>query len=78
MDNLFLETVNTKVGYHVFLSSYGNGYAWISEQGTDYFIIESSSPNLDVSYEIKAKRIGYEANRLEIDEDFEQKFDTAS
>ncbi|MFT9098522.1 phage tail protein [Liquorilactobacillus sp.] len=78
MDSLFLETVNTKVGYHVFLSSYGNGYAWISEQGTDYFIIESSSPNLDVSYEIKAKRIGYEVNRLEIDEDFEQKFDTAS
>ncbi|MFT8584827.1 hypothetical protein [Liquorilactobacillus hordei] len=78
MDKLFLETVNTKIDYHVFLSSYGNGYAWVSEQGKDYFIIESNVPNLEVSYEVKAKRLGYENTRLEIDEDFEQKFDTAS
>ncbi|KRN31639.1 phage tail spike protein [Liquorilactobacillus mali] len=70
MDSLFLETVNTNVDYHVFLSSYGNGYAWVSEQGKDYFIIESNVPNLEVSYEVKAKRIGYEGTRLEIDEDF--------
>lgn len=78
MDSLFLETVNTSVGYHVFISSYGNGYAWVSEQTNNYFVIESSTPSLDVSYEIKAKRLGYENTRLEIDEDFEEKFDTAS
>ncbi|EJF01099.1 prophage protein [Liquorilactobacillus mali KCTC 3596 = DSM 20444] len=70
MDSLFLETVNTNVDYHVFVSSYGNGYAWVSEQGKDYFIIESNVPNLEVSYEVKAKRLGYENTRLEIDEDF--------
>ncbi|MFT8558180.1 MAG: hypothetical protein ABF721_13625, partial [Liquorilactobacillus hordei] len=71
IDSLFLETVNTNVDYHVFVSSYGNGYAWISEQGTDYFIIESNVPNLDISYEVKAKRLGYEGNRLEIDKDYD-------
>jgi hypothetical protein len=70
MDSLFLETVNTNLDYHVFLSSYGAGYAWISEQTSTYFVIESSTPNLEVSYEIKAKRKGYENTRLEIDEDF--------
>ncbi|MFT8556554.1 hypothetical protein [Liquorilactobacillus hordei] len=76
MDKLFLETVNTNVDYHVFVSSYGNGYAWVSEQGRDYFIIESNVPDLKVGYEIKAKRLGYESNRLEIDKDFEDKFET--
>ncbi|MFT9003214.1 MAG: hypothetical protein ABF991_00735 [Liquorilactobacillus hordei] len=76
MDKLFLETVNTNVDYHVFVSSYGNGYAWVSEQGRDYFVIESNVPDLQVGYEIKAKRLGYESNRLEIDKDFEDKFET--
>ncbi|MFT9372419.1 phage tail spike protein [Liquorilactobacillus hordei] len=76
MDSLFLETVNTNVDYHVFLSSYGNGYAWVSEQTETYFVIESNVPNLQIGYEIKAKRLGYENNRLEIDKDFEDKFET--
>lgn len=66
MDSLFLETVNTKVDYHIFVSSYGNGYAWISEQTDTYFVIESNVPDLKVSYEVKAKRLGYENDRLEI------------
>lgn len=71
MDSLFLETVNTKVDYHVFISSYSNGYAWVSEQDETYFIIESNVPNLEISYEVKAKRLGYETNRLEIDTDYD-------
>lgn len=71
MDSLFLETVNTRVDYHVFVSAYGNGYAWVSDMTEDSFIIESSSPNLNISYEIKAKRLGYEGNRLEIDKDYD-------
>lgn len=71
MDSLYLETVNTNIPYHVFVSSYGNGYAWVSEMGKDYFIINSSVPNLEISYEIKAKRLGYENNRLEVDTDYD-------
>ncbi|QYH51126.1 beta strand repeat-containing protein [Liquorilactobacillus hordei] len=74
MDSLFLETVNTKVDYHVFVSSYGNGYAWVSEQNEDSFVIESNVPNLKISYEVKAKRKGYENTRLEIDGKFNEKF----
>ncbi|MFT8610279.1 MAG: gp58-like family protein [Liquorilactobacillus nagelii] len=70
MDSLFLETVNTNIDYHVFVSSYGAGYAWVSKQTSTYFVIESNVPNLEVSYEIKAKRKGYENVRLEIDKDF--------
>lgn len=65
IDPLFLETINTSIDYHVFVSSYGDGYAWISEMKEDYFVIESNVPNLTVSYEIKAKRKQYENVRLD-------------
>lgn len=65
IDPLFLETINTSIDYHVFVSSYGDGYAWISEMKEDYFVIESNVPNLPVSYEIKAKRKQYENVRLD-------------
>ena len=70
MDSLFLETVNTKIDYHVFVSAYGNGYAWVSDMTEDSFIINSSVPNLEISYEVKAKRVEYEGDRLEIDPDY--------
>lgn len=65
IDPLFLETINTDIDYHVFVSSYSNGYAWVSEMAQDYFVIESNVPNLSVSYEIKAKRKQYENVRLD-------------
>lgn len=65
IDPLFLETINTDIDYHVFVSSYSNGYAWVSEMARDYFVIESNVPNLSVSYEIKAKRKQYENVRLD-------------
>lgn len=65
IDPLFLETINTNIDYHVFVSSYDNGYAWVSEMAKDYFVIESNVPNLSVSYEIKAKRRNYENVRLD-------------
>lgn len=65
IDSLFLETINTEIDYHVFVSSYDNGYAWVSEMAKDYFVIESNVPNLSVSYEIKAKRKQYENVRLD-------------
>lgn len=64
MDNIFLETVNTKLPYQVFITKYGKGDCWVSERTETYFIIEGT-PNLQVGYEIKAKQIDYTTNRLE-------------
>lgn len=73
IDPIFKETVNTNVKYQVFLTSYGPGYAWVSERTENYFVIESNTPNLEVGYEIKAKRKGYEGVRLEIDRNMEER-----
>lgn len=71
IEPLFNETVNTGIPYQVFVTSYGEGYAWVAERGSNYFVIKSSVPNLEIGYEIKAKRKGYENVRLEIDEHME-------
>ena len=71
IEPLFNETVNTNIPYQVFVTSYGKGYAWVAERGSNYFVIKSSVPNLEIGYEIKAKRKGYENVRLEIDEHME-------
>ena len=73
IDPIFKETVNTNMQYQVFLTSYGPGYAWVSERTENYFAIESNTPNLEVGYEIKAKRKGYENVRLEIDKHMEER-----
>lgn len=73
IDPIFKETVNTTIQYQVFLTSYGPGYAWVSERTENYFAIESNTPNLEVGYEIKAKRKGYEGARLEIDSNMEER-----
>ena len=71
IEPLFNETVNTDIPYQVFITSYGEGYAWVAERGSNYFVIKSSVPNLEIGYEIKAKRKGYENVRLEIDKHME-------
>lgn len=71
IEPLFNETVNTNIPYQVFVTSYGEGYAWVAERGSNYFVIKSSVPNLEIGYEIKAKRKGYENVRLEIDKHME-------
>lgn len=71
IEPLFNETVNTDIPYQVFVTSYGEGYAWVAERGINYFVIKSSVPNLEIGYEIKAKRKGYENVRLEIDKNME-------
>ena len=65
LDPIFLETVNTKENYHVFLSKYGRGDIWVSERAETYFIVESDTENLEFSFEIKAKQRDYENTRLE-------------
>lgn len=71
IEPLFNETVNTDIPYQVFVTSYGEGYAWVAERGSNYFVIKSSVPGLEIGYEIKAKRKGYENVRLEIDKHME-------
>ncbi len=66
MDPLFLETVNTGVPYHIFLTSYSEARIWVSEMYPSYFVIRSDKPNADFAWEIKAKRKGYENDRLKI------------
>lgn len=65
LDPIFLETVDTSQDYHVFLSKYGRGDIWVSELHEDYFIVESENPNLEFSFEIKAKQKDYADTRLE-------------
>ena len=66
LDPLFLETVNTSIPYHVFISSYGNATVWAEQMDRNSFLVKSSKPNIKFSWEIKAKRLGYENNRLKI------------
>lgn len=66
LDPLFMETVNTEIPYHVFVSSYSDSYVWVEQMNKDSFVVKSSKPNAEFSWEIKAKRLGYEDNRLKI------------
>ena len=66
LDPLFLETVNTSVQYHVFVSPYGNANVWVEQMDRNSFLVKSSKPNIEFSWEIKAKRLGYEDDRLKI------------
>lgn len=64
IDSIFTETVNTQRKYQVFLSIYGEGTANVVERTPVYFVIKGT-PGLEVGYELKAKRKGYEDHRLE-------------
>ena len=67
IDSIFTETANTSRKYQVFLSVYGEGIANVIERYSTHFIIKGT-PNLEVGYEIKAKRKGYEDYRFEREE----------
>lgn len=64
IDSIFSETVNTERKYQVFLSVYGEGSANVVERTPIYFVIKGT-PGIEVGYELKAKRKGYEDHRLE-------------
>lgn len=64
IDDVFVEVVNTKCNYQVFLTKYGPGDLWIKERTENYFIIEGTS-GLLFGWELKAKRKGFETDRLE-------------
>lgn len=64
LDPVFLETVKTDMQYYVFLQKEGLGDIYVSEKTADYFAV-SGTPGLAFSWEIKARQIQYETNRLE-------------
>lgn len=66
IDDIFSETIAEKVEYQVFLQKEGEGDCWIAEKNPRYFVIQGT-PNLKVSWELKAKQRDYELTRLERD-----------
>ncbi|WP_158738616.1 phage tail protein [Alteribacillus sp. YIM 98480] len=63
IDPLFKETVNTDIDYEVFLTPRGKGLIYVADQDANSFTVEGD--DIPFSYEIKAKRKGYEDVRLE-------------
>lgn len=66
IDPLFLETVNTSIPYQVFVSPYSGDKVWVAERYDTFFVVKSDKPNAKFTWELKAKRLGYENNRLEV------------
>ena len=66
IDDIFLECINTNVQYHVFTQCY-NGEIESIERYNTHFIIKGK-PDTEFSWELKAKRIGYENNRLDVED----------
>lgn len=64
LDDTFRKTVNTDVEYLVFLTKEGQGDIWVDEKMPAFFTVKGTK-GLKFAYEIKAKRKGYEMNRLE-------------
>lgn len=72
LDPIFVETVNTGVEYHVFVTPLG-GWAglYVAEKGATSFTVVAGAgdPNVAFDYRILAKRLGYEEVRLPPPED---------
>lgn len=66
IDPLFLEIVNTSIPYQVFVSPYSDDKVWVAERYDTFFVVKSDKPNAKFTWELKAKRLGYENNRLEV------------
>lgn len=64
IDDVFAETIRTKLEYQVFLQAEGRGDLWVSEKHENHFVV-SGTPGLRFSWEIKAKQIDLYNNRLD-------------
>ena len=73
IDELFSDTVNTDIAYEVFLQAYDDAHFWVAEFKSDEFLIKSDKPMARFAWEIKAKRRGYENDRLVIQEGLDNK-----
>jgi len=66
IDDIFKECINTDIEYHVFTQVY-NGNITKIERHKDYFIVYGENET-EFSWELKAKRLGYENVRLDTPE----------
>ena len=73
IDELFSDTVNTDIAYHVFLQAYSDATFWVEDFKSDKFLVKSNKPMSRFAWEIKAKRRGYENGRLVLQEGFDNK-----
>ncbi len=64
IDEIFSDTVNTDIAYEVFLQAYDNARFWVSDFKSDKFLVKSDKPMARFAWELKAKRRGYENERL--------------
>ena len=64
IDPIFSDIVNTSIKYQVFLQSYSKAHVWVETRNEDSFIVKSDKPNANFAWELKAKRRGYEDDRL--------------
>ncbi len=67
IDPLFAQTVNLQEPYHVFLQAYGDAELYVTDRTATQFQVRlrAGDPNVEFSYRIVAKRLGYEGHRLE-------------
>jgi len=64
IDDILSETMRTDMAYQVFLQKCGEGDLWVSEKSSMYFVVRGT-PGLDFDWEVKARQVGYEYERLE-------------
>lgn len=64
IDELFGDTINTDYDYQVFITPYSNATIWVEKRNSDSFVVRSNKPNAQFGWELKAKRRGYENERL--------------
>jgi len=67
IDPVFAQTVNLNEPYHVFVQAYGNASLYVTNRTATGFEVRlhDGDPNVEFSYRIVAKRLGYEDQRLE-------------
>lgn len=64
IDKIFNETVNTEIEYQVFITPYSDCHIWVESRYDNRFVVRSDQPNAKFGWELKAKRKGYESDRL--------------
>lgn len=63
-DCIFEETINTECNYQVFLQKECSGDIWVEQKEKTFFMV-NGTPDLKFSWEIKAKQLNYEMERLD-------------
>ena len=67
IDPTFAQTINPEEPYHVFLEEYGDAQLYVAERTSLGFVVRSRTgdPDVEFSYRLVARRLGYEKARLE-------------